>query len=296
MTAEETPANTGAKPNTTPADVFGALSDSLRVDILQALGEYHRETQNRNPIGFADLRRRVGVDDSGRFRYHLNQLCGNFVENVDGGYRLTYAGAKIMAAILMGTYTTEITKDAGELDSNCFVCDNPAVATYEEGVCVVSCANDHPLFAWQVPPTAAANATLPEIVEMAELLARQGMERALMGVCPECYHSIEPEVVIEETARPAFRSECDACGAQLISPVGYCLLADPRVAALYQRHEQDLDEYHMWELPFVQNESMLTITEENPIRAELEVCLEEETLRVTLNETGHVIDHQLIIE
>jgi hypothetical protein len=234
------------------------------------------------------------VDDSGRFRYHVNQLRGNFIEKVEEGYRLTYAGAKIVAAILMGTYTTEVTKDATELDSNCFVCDNPAVATYEDGKCVVSCANDHPLFAWQVPPTAAVDATLPEIVEIAELLARQGMERALSGYCPECYHPIETGVVVEEAPQPIFRAECETCGAQLINPIGYCLLVNPRVAALYRRHGQDLHEQYIWELPFARDETIHTIIEESPVRVEIDVCLEKETLRMTVNETGHVIDHRLV--
>nr|WP_160133952.1 hypothetical protein [Halococcus salsus] len=53
------------EPNTDPADAFGALSDPLRIDILRALGNYHREAADERSIGFADLRRRVGVDDSG---------------------------------------------------------------------------------------------------------------------------------------------------------------------------------------------------------------------------------------
>lgn len=295
MTSEETPTNTDEELVTNPADAFGALSDPLRVGILQTLGEYHRETRNETPIGFADLRRRVGVDDSGRFRYHVNQLCGNFVEKVDEGYCLTYAGGKIVAAILMGTYTTEVTKDAVKLDSNCFVCDNPAIAMYEDGECVVSCVNDHPLFIWQVPPTAAADTALPEIIEVAELLARQGMKRALSGYCPECYHSIETGVLREEPPQPIFHAECEGCGAELINPIGYCLLVNPRVAALYQRHGQDLHEQHIWELPFARDETIHTI-KESPVRIEIDVCLEEETLRVTVNETGHVIDHRLIIE
>lgn len=294
MTSEEPSTDTDDEPSTNPADAFGALSDPLRVDILQTLGEYHRETQHEKPIGFADLRRRVGVDDSGRFRYHLQQLRGNFVKKVDEGYRLAYAGMKIVSAIFMGTYTTEITKNATELDSNCFVCDNPAVATYENGTCVVSCVNDHPLFGWQVPPTAAADATLPEIVEVAGLLARQGMERALGGYCPECYHPLETEVLIEQTERPGFRAECETCGGQLISPVGYCLLADPRVAALYRRHGRDLQEYYIWDLSFIQDEKLHTVVEKDPVRVEVAVSVEDETLRVTISETGHVIDHQLI--
>ena len=71
---------------TEPADASGALSDPLRIDVLRALVTHHRETGAAAPIGFADLRRRVDVRDSGRFRYHLEQLRGTFVEPADESY------------------------------------------------------------------------------------------------------------------------------------------------------------------------------------------------------------------
>lgn len=292
MMSEGPPTESDDTPTTTPADVFGALSDPLRIDILHALVEYHRKTSPETQIGFADLRRRVGVEDSGRFRYHVEQLRGNFVEKGDEGYRLTYAGAKIVAAILMGTYTDEVTKKAEPLDSTCFICDTPAVATYQDGSCLVSCANDHPLFAWQVPPTAAADMTLPELVDVAEVLARQGIERALIGICPECYHTIDTEVRLDETAQPLFHAECESCSARVLTPVGYCLLVNPHVAAFYRRHGRDLRGTYTWELPFVRDETLLTVIEESPVRVEIDVCLEDDRLSVTVNETGHVIDHQ----
>ncbi|MFC6723118.1 ArsR family transcriptional regulator [Halobium palmae] len=292
MTSNEDSITSDDESSTDPADAFGALSDPLRVDILRALGDYHHETEFEKTIGFADLRRRVGTEDPGRFRYHLTQLRGNFVEKVNDGYRLTFAGAKIVAAILMGTYTHSITKDPTELDSDCFVCDDPAVATYENGNCVVSCANDHPLFSWQVPPTAAADATLPEIVDVAGLLARQGMERTLDGYCPECYHSIESEVTTEPTESPVFRAQCESCGARLIGPVGYCLLVDPRVAAFYRRHGRNLHEYYIWDLPFIQDEDRYTLIEETPARLEIDVSVADETLTAVVDETGHVVDYR----
>ena len=281
------------EPNTDPADAFGALSDPLRIDILRALGDYHREAADERPIGFADLRRRVGVDDSGRFRYHLERLRGNFVEKASDGYRLTFAGAKIVVAILMGTYTHAISREAVELDSDCFVCDDPAIATYENGICTVSCANDHPLFRWQVPPTAAAAATLPEIVDVAELLARQGMERTLDGYCPECYHAIESAVITESVETPVFHAQCETCGARLVCPAGYALLVDSRVVALYRRHGHDLHEYYLWDLPFIQEKERYTLIEERSACLEIDVSVASETLSVALDETGHVVDYSL---
>lgn len=288
----------GANADTTTrsADAFAALGDPLRVAILQALAAYHRETESPETIGFADLRRRVDVRDPGRFRYHVEKLRGRFVEKTDGGYRLTYAGTEVVAAVLTGTYTDDVSLGPETLDSDCFVCGGEAIANYENGTCRVTCANDHPLFEWSVPPTAAAaDATLEAVVSLGELLAYQGIERALTGVCPRCFHPLETEVVVameavaEEPSRPIFRAACDACGGSLIGPVSFCLLVDPQVAALYQRHGRELRAYHVWELPFVQDGSTIRVVEEGPVRVEISVTLGDETLTTTVDETGHVV-------
>ena len=87
------------------ADAFAALSDPLRVEILQGLSA-HTRTTGDPIIGFAELRKRVDGRDSGRFRYHLNELRDNFVEKADGGYRLTHAGIQMVGAILAGSILT----------------------------------------------------------------------------------------------------------------------------------------------------------------------------------------------
>ena len=271
-----------------PADAFDALSDPLRVDILRALAAHHRETGDGSPIGFADLRRRVGVRDSGRFRYHLEKLRGKFVEKEDG-YRLTHAGVEVVAAILAGTYTEATSRGPVELDSDCFVCDEPAVATYEDSVCRVSCANDHPLFQWSVPPNAAADATLPEAVELGELLARHAIELAIEGTCPKCYGAVEAAVINgPEASKPGLLAECDTCGGRVVGPVSFCLLVDPRVAAFYRRRGRALREYHVWEHSFVQDPSAIGVVGEDPIRVEIDVRLGGETLRATVDESGRV--------
>jgi hypothetical protein len=106
----------GAESRVDLADAFGALSDPVRVGIVHALTEHGRESWPPTGLGFADLRRRVGVVDSGRFRYHLERLRGRFVEQVGGDYRLTCAGQEVAAAILAGTYTER--RSVGPADPN----------------------------------------------------------------------------------------------------------------------------------------------------------------------------------
>ncbi|WP_235853528.1 winged helix-turn-helix domain-containing protein [Halosimplex salinum] len=281
-----------------PAAAFASLSDPLRVDILRALAAFHREA-GPDSVGFADLRRRVDVRDSGRFRYHLNELRDHFVEKADGGYRLTHAGLEVVAAILAGTYTGRGSMEPEPLDSDCSVCGSPAVATYENGVCAVVCEAGHPLFHWSLPPAAAADATLPEVVSLTELFARQAIERALAGVCPKCSGPVDPAVVAGsddtdpdadadgEEPSPRLRVRCDTCGARLVGPVGFCLLVDPAVAAFYRRHDRPLDELHVWEPAFVDGDAV-SVADTDPVRIDVDVSLDGDALAVSVDDSGSV--------
>jgi DNA-binding transcriptional ArsR family regulator len=271
-----------------PADAFAALSDPLRVDVLRELSAHRRETGGE-VAGFADLRKRVGVRDSGRFRYHLNELRPNFVEKTDDGYRLTHAGLQVVAAILAGTYTDDVSKGPVELDSDCPFCGRPAVAVCEDGVCLVTCGDDHPLFQWSVPPNAAADASLPEVVDLAELLAFQAIEQALTGACPQCYDPIETAVITDGSERPVFRAVCDTCGARLLGPVSFCLLVDPAIAAFCRRHGLTLRDDHVWEFPFVDDDPGATVVDGDPVRVEFDVTLGDERLQATVDDRGDVV-------
>lgn len=288
----ETTDETGAT-GVDPSEAFAALSDSLRIDILRTLASVHRE-RGAEPVGFADLRKRVGVRDSGRFRYHLNELRDHFVEQIDDGYRLTNTGVEIVAAILAGTYTDRGSMGPDPLDSECKACGTSAVAVYEDGRCRVTCEQDHPLFAWSLPPAATADATLPEVVSLAELYARQAIERGLAGVCPKCSAPVDPEIVVEDGGEevsgptPGLRVVCDTCGAHLVGPVGFCLLVDPAVAAFYRRHDRPLDELHVWEPAFVADDATVSVAETDAPRVAIEVSLDDETLAVTVDESGQV--------
>ncbi|MFB6195377.1 MAG: winged helix-turn-helix domain-containing protein [Haloplanus sp.] len=270
------------------AAVFAALSDPLRVEILEALAAHHREQGPRTPVGFADLRRRVDVRDSGRFRYHLRKLQDHFVRGTDEGYRLTHAGTEVVAAILAGTYTEQPSLGPADLDSHCPLCGGTARATYEEGFCMVTCPGDHALFGWAVPPNAVSDATLPEVVELAERLGFQAMELAIDGVCPKCYSPVQPGVVVDDP-QPKFAARCDTCGGRERGPVGFCLFVDPQVAAFYRRHGRPLEDRHPWELPFAQGEETLAGVHEDPVRIEFELALDDEVLAVTVDDSGRVV-------
>mgnify|MGYP006896978699 CR=1 FL=1 len=49
---------------------------------------------------FSELRRQTGVDDNGKFSYHISKLIPHFVRQTDDGYRLSGAGKRIARTVI----------------------------------------------------------------------------------------------------------------------------------------------------------------------------------------------------
>lgn len=99
-------------------EALEALGNEHRIAILQALAAAD------DPLPFSELRRRVGVDDTGRFNYHLTELQDRFVRQSDGGYELGYAGERL---VLAGAGLDPETATAMESTegAECPVCGDP---------------------------------------------------------------------------------------------------------------------------------------------------------------------------
>lgn len=285
---------------------FAAVSDPTRIDILRALAADARETGD-DVVGFAALRRRAGVEDPGRFRYHLNTLVGRFVEKVDGGYRLSPAGSEIVAAVLSGRFTDHEPLGPTTVGGACNVCGGDAVGVYEDGRIDVTCENDHPLLRWSIPPNAAVDATVEELATLATSLIRHAIDLSLQGVCAECYGSTTTRIErvesdgstdadsenadsedddSESDPTPTFRADCGACGASLVGPAWFALTVHPTVDAFYHDHDRPVRDSLLWELGHVAYES----TPAGDGGVVISVRLDDEVLHVTLSEAGAVVD------
>lgn len=276
-----------------PATAFAALSDPVRVGILEALADRYRHNDRTVEPGlpFSVLRKRVGVRDSGRFRYHLEKLRDTFVAQTDDGrYRLTYAGTEVVTAIVAGTYTNSVTLGPTDIDSTCGSCGASAVGTYDDGVLSVRCGNDHQLFLWSLPPN-AARGTIEELLRTATIDLYQTVELTRAGICPDCYASVETYIEPSEgVGQPyRFRAHCETCGSTLDGPIGFCLVGHPDVDTLYHRHDQSICEGYWWELEFVQDDVPINRLADDPLCLRLLIRVGDETLRATINETGRVV-------
>jgi DNA-binding transcriptional ArsR family regulator len=90
MTTREPPeavvATGGRDPPPEASTVFELLSDETRVRIVSEL------SAAAGSLRFSTLCDRVGVQDTGRFNYHLERLRGSLVAKGEEGYVLTETG------------------------------------------------------------------------------------------------------------------------------------------------------------------------------------------------------------
>lgn len=77
-----------------PDRALSLLSNETRIAILRVLASADEEV-----VPFSTLRKRVGVEDSGQFNYHLNRLAGHYIHHTTDGYALCQAGTDALDAI-----------------------------------------------------------------------------------------------------------------------------------------------------------------------------------------------------
>jgi hypothetical protein len=258
---------------------FESLSHPVRLGILEALGERLQDQPADPTVGFSDLRREVGMRDSGNFNYHLDKLRGRFVRNTDDGYQITAAGLQVVAAVISGTYSGEKQLGPTELGEQCPACAEELTATYQSGLLTVSCPTDHE-FRHPLPQGSVAERDIDEVVRLLTLTVQQDMQLASDGICPLCNDtlswSVDPSF---DTAFPHFETQCERCGALFDLPVVVPLLAEPVGVCFYHDHGIDARREPPWSLVFYDG---VTVTASLPV--EVSVTHGEESLVATLTE------------
>jgi DNA-binding HxlR family transcriptional regulator len=228
-----------------PEEAFSALGNETRMAILWALwNEREPAPQHRTgPAPFTELRRAVGVSDSGQFNYHLDKLVdGGFVEHVvhdeadadedaardddDGveGYVLDSAGVTLIRAIVKGSLT-EVSGFADEpIGVACPHCGAHILLTYEDELLYAHCSNcegsygtderaEGLLTALRLSPVALLDRT-PEQAFTEALVWNSHRHLAMMrGSCPECAGTVESTPEICEDHDAGDGEVCSTCGS-----------------------------------------------------------------------------------
>lgn len=277
-----------------PEDAFGLLANDVRVDILRELWDAAPAFST-----FSELRAQVGVEDSGTFNYHLNELRPAFVTKADGGYRLTYAGRQVVGGIVSGQFSGAEAVDVPAVPAgDCMHCGEPTSATYDDGRFTVTCsACDELIVETSVPPVVVAGTdpdALPGVVST-HVLARA--ERLSRGFCTLCQGRVDALLTADSDAEAlTYRSElnvrfaCRECGAEPRLNVAAVLLDHPAVVSFLHDAGIDLRETYVWELQSLLDPEA-SVTSRDPLELELRFEIEGEALELVVDGTATVVDH-----
>jgi len=291
-----------------PEDAFGLVANETRVGILQALWEV------QDPLTFSQLRDRVGVADSGQFNYHLSKLAGRFVRKVDGdtgpdcdhgdewpsthdgraseGYVLTYAGRRVVTAIVSGTFTESATVDPFPV-GDCYRCRGQLTARYAEATVTIACEDcGAPVTKYEAPPNLVRGYEREELPAALSRWAMTQFETAKRGFCPFCAGRTHPtlgELPAGAPDVPVVEYECETCGVTSSAAVSTVVLTHPEVVAFHDDHGIDLTETPPWELEWLFAETA-TVESEDPCRIRIAPSIDGDEMHVTLDGEMQVID------
>lgn len=279
------------------SDAFAALGDETRVAILEAFVDARRADPKNSRLSFSALRERAGVADSGRFNYHLGKLRPRFLEERDGGYELTYAGREVVGAILSGTPDPDLVRGPAPLDDDCPICGDPLRAEYVDGDVTVECQREHTMIVATLPPAAATDRTIPEIVALTARRLYSQLELVTAGVCHICFGPLERAIEAAdddgEVSDFAYWTQCERCGETTSSIPTVAVLHDPAFVSLLHDHGIDVRDRLPWAIPGLL-EAETKRTSEDPARYEMTVEVNDEALQVTLDDGGDVLATELV--
>jgi hypothetical protein len=275
---------------TESASAFGRLADPLRVSILLALWE----TARRGEATFSDLREAVGVHDSGHFNYHLGKLVGPFVAKTDAGYRLRPVGLLVVDAVQAGAFTDP--PEVGPFDAGgvCPDCAGPLEARYVGGELRIDCpACEIAVTMFVFPPCAVEEREGEALLAAYAARTRRFVSLAGSGVCPFCgaptETSVTPNADITHLDHPV-RYTCDGCGGAIRASLGLHLLDAPPVVSFLDDHGEAPDDRPYWRVPFCVGDDDVELVAEDPPQFDLSLSRDGETLRVTVDGVGEVIE------
>lgn len=278
-------------------EAFDLLSDELRLDILRALGEA-MAGEDEVPMSFSELQRRVGVQDNGRFNYHLTQLVDRFVEKTDGGYELRPPGISVYQAIISGAYTDEADVDPTRIEGEfCNDCEAAGEAWYENNHFHLGCAECGKLIIhYPIPPGSFDRDDPESMLTAGSAWVLRDHVTARQGVCPYCAGVVETtlsgdESRMEELSERKYTGvvsfSCRRCSWALHCNPPFAICPDPVVVSFFSRHGIDVFARHPWATYSDAEEQVLS---RDPWRVEVRYLAGDEELRLVVGEHAEILD------
>jgi len=282
-----------------PDEVFSAVANETRFDILQAVWDLTKTGARDSTATFADIRAEAGVRDSGQFNYHLQELIPRFVRKTDDGYDVTHAGSRLVGAVVSGVYTDDETALAPEPVGECPNCGGTVEAGYDDGQMHIDCVDcGVTITDMGAPPILAASYDAAELPAVYSKHLVSEIERINRGFCPYCSGRID--VSVDEMDESPIEGvdgyldvlvTCRECGGEIHSAVGAAVIDHPAVVSLFHDAGIDVRRTPLWELdPLF--DAPGEVVDEDPLRVEATVEVDGTALDLVLDEDLNVLQYE----
>ncbi len=243
----------------TAAEVFGLLSDEIRLDILRTIAraQHERKRTGVADLSFSDIYDRVDVDGTSKLSYHLGELTGTFIRKHDDGYAFTHAGEQLVRFILAGNYQQPSGIGTIETDGTCLRCGESGLrATLHDQYFLLRCqACDQPTFSYKVTPAQVAAYDGAALIDALTWELTGDLLKMRQGVCPECAGRLDTSVLatgetpVDEPVPADFvtMSECEQCLRFLSLPLTHAAAFHPASVAFHWERGIDILGTGLWE-------------------------------------------------
>jgi hypothetical protein len=277
----ETPAERAAA-----REAFSDLAHETRLDILLALLSEWRAADTE-PQRYASLMDAVGMEDSGQFNYHLQQLRGTYVRKVEGGYVPTGTATALYRAVLAYEPTVSTASRSFTVDETCPDCGTAVVATYERDFLSVACPDCEARvgrFTYAFPSNGLSGRDDREVLAAVHQRARHHVSLARTGQCPFCAGTTTVDLFREQFSDPDAHDieiTCDTCTFVVGVSLLFAVSMDARVTAALVDLGVPVDTAYTWAFP----QPEPRVSGSDPLRVTVKVEREGKTASITVDET-----------
>lgn len=280
-------------------EVFELLSSETRLRIIEALGDLS-DRGEYSTIAFSELQRAVGVEDNGRFSYHLDRLIDRFVERSEAGYALTLPGIRVYQTLQ--TWVEEpASVEPFPLPYGCERCDDPLHCGYENQRFRISCPRCERIYCeYPLSPGAFDPDDGESLHRAAATRVRRDFALLSQRMCPYC--SGTTTVTVEERGdHPhgevltdgdvVLLHGCERCNWFVYSVASSVLTSRPAVVSFLYDRGVDLFEVPPWSRAYTTTDALEST---DPLRIELRYRCDGDALRLLVDERLRVLESDVI--
>ncbi|MFC4357456.1 ArsR/SmtB family transcription factor [Halobium salinum] len=274
--------------------LFGVLANETRLRIVEALGDLS-EPGEYSTVPFSELQEAVGVEDNGKFSYHLNKLVDPFVTRTDAGYRLELPGIRVYQA-LQFWLESDVTVDPLPSGGICDSCGEATLLGYRGGRMHIRCHDCDIEYSTYPLPAAAFDPDDPESLKRAATnRLRRDYAAFRQNHCPYCSGSVSTTVQdgerlsapLLEDENVAVRHACNRCNWYLHTHAGSVLTVHPRAVSFF--YDRGVDIYAVLPSDNVY-EQFERVESTDPLRIDVRFCCEGDELRFLVDDSLTVLD------